>query len=302
MIGRQQRNLYGGWGMIAFMLAPALLLLGLFVFYPAVNALWVSLSSWSGFAPQSQFIWFDNFSNLLFHDPRFWASFLHTLFYVLVGGIVHFTFALLFAWALSHPQLAGKKVYQTLVFFPAFISVVGVATLWARLYDPKDGLLNRLIEALHHTGITWLAPDNAMRAIIVASVWAGVGGQMILLLAGMRRIPSSIYEAARIDGASETQVFWRITFPLLRDVTYIALSLWLIESMQVFGLMQALAGPDLPLELETVSTYQYSISFNARDNIYMMGRGTAMAVVLVAVILLMAGVTRLFFSRRDIEY
>jgi ABC-type sugar transport system permease subunit len=332
-MSRLQRNLYGGWGMIALLLAPALVLLGLFVFYPAVDAIIVSLSSWSGFAPRSQFIGLENYRSLLFTDARFWASFRHTLYYVVIGGIVQFTFALLFSWGLSHPRLRGKKVYQTLLFFPAFISVAGVATLWARLYDPKDGLINRLLvgchlDALLHTlahaynwvlltlhlpdgwlvtgpdpsGVTWLSPANAVNSIIIASVWAGVGGEMILLLAGMRRIPASYHEAARIDGASEARVFWHVTLPMLKDVAYIAVTLWLIGSLQVFGLVQALAGPEVHYEMETVATYQYAISFNNRSNIYMMGRGTAMALLLVTTAVILAAIARLIFGKRELEY
>jgi raffinose/stachyose/melibiose transport system permease protein len=298
----RRKSLYGGKWTVALMLGPALLLMALFVLYPAVDALIVAMSSWSGFAPHARFIGLNNFRELLFRDPRFWLSFKHTCYYVVFGGLGHFSFALLFAWGLSHPRLAGKKIYQTMLFFPAFISVSGVAILWARLYDPKDGLLNRLLGAFQHCGIVWLAPENAMNSILIASIWAGVGGQMILLLAGMRRIPASFPEAARIDGASEAQILWHVTLPMLKDVAYIAVILWLIGAMQVFGLVQALAGPTVPLDMETVATYQYSISFNNRTNVFMMGRGTAMALLLVATIVILAGIARLLFGRRELEY
>lgn len=287
--------------MILLLIGPSLILFALFVLWPAIDAVAVSMSSWTGFSPSATFTGLENYRNL-WGDSRFWKSFAHTLYFVVLGGIGHFVFAFLFASALNNPAFRGKKIYQTLIFFPSFISVAGVAILWARLYDPKDGLLNRLIEAIGGHGIVWLHSDNAMNAVIISSIWAGVGGQMILLLAGMKRIPSDIYEAARIDGASESQLFWRITLPMLKDVTYVALSLWLIGSMQVFGLVQALAGPSVPLEMETVSTYQYAISFNNRDNIYMMGRGTAMAITLVIAIVILAAIARLLFGKRELEY
>lgn len=301
MAHRHQQKLFGGWGMVALMLGPALGMLGVFIIYPAVDAVVVAMSSWTGFAPQAQFTGLENFNTLLFHDSRFWKGYLHTLRYLALGGIVHFSFAMLFAWGLNHPRLAGRKIFQTLLFFPAFISVTGVAILWARLYDP-DGLINQLLKAIHLAGPRWLAPENAINSIIIASVWAGVGGQMILLLAGMRRIPASYFEAARIDGATEGQIFRHITLPMLKDVAYIALTLWFIGAMQIFGLVQALAGPNVPQDVETVATYQYAISFSNRNNVYMMGRGTAMAILLVISIVILASVARLIFGKRELEY
>ncbi|MCW8130780.1 MAG: sugar ABC transporter permease [Planctomycetota bacterium] len=294
-------NLIGGPGTLAVLLSPALVLFTLFLVWPALNALLVSMSSWTGFSPESKFTGLENYANLA-GDARFWKSLKNTFYFVIVGGIGHFFFAFLFAVALHRPGFKGKKVFQTMIFFPSFVSAVGVAILWARLYDYNDGLLNRVLRIFSGQGVNWLASENAMDAIVIASIWAGVGGQMVLLLAGMKRIPSDILEAARIDGASEWQVFRHVTLPMMKDVTYVALSLWLIGSMQVFGLVQALAGPGVPVDMETVSTYQYAISFNARDNIYMMGRGTAMAVALVLCIVLMVGALRLAFGKRELEY
>ena len=109
-------------------------------------------------------------------------------------------------------------------------------------------------------------------------------------------------EAARLDGASEWQLFWRVTMPLLRPVSYVTLSLWVISATQLFGLVQALKGPGLPRELETLATYQYAIAFNARDNLYMMGRGAAMAVTLVAIVAILVGLLRLLLGRKASEY
>ena len=294
-------RLFGGKRMALLLLGPPLFLVFLFKLWPALDALYVSLCSWTGFSPQAEFTGLANYRALA-GDARFRASLCNTLWYVFLGGVGHFIFAFLFAAALNSPRFAGKKFFQTLIFFPSFISVAGVAILWARLYDPKDGLLGQFLATFGFADVVWLSDRNALYCIVVSSVWAGVGGQMILLLAGMRRIPPSFYEAAWLDGASELQVFRHVTLPLLKDVSCVALSLWLIGSLQVFGLVQALSGPAVPLEQETVSTYQYALSFNARDNIYLMGRGTAMAVVLtVLTVLLVAGLW-LAFGKREQEY
>src|SRR5690348_2946037 len=117
--------------MALVLLGPSLLLFGLFVLWPVVEAIFVSLSSWTGFTPSSTFTGLENYRNLL-NDSRFWKSFGHTLYFVFAGGAGHFVFAFLFASALNNPRFGGKKLYQTLIFFPSFISVAGVAILWAR--------------------------------------------------------------------------------------------------------------------------------------------------------------------------
>ena len=226
-------DLFGGPWMVALMIGPGLFMFGVFVLWPTLDAVIVSMHSWTGFSPESRFIGLRNYASLL-EDGRFWQSLANTLYYVALGGVGHFAFAFLFASALNNPRFAAKKVYQTLIFFPAFISVVGVAILWSRLYSTTDGLLNEMLAAFGFgQGVEWLSDRNAMNSIIISSTWAGVGGQMILILAGMRRIPPTYYEAARIDGANEIHLFWHVTMPMLKDVTYVALSLWLIGSMQV---------------------------------------------------------------------
>jgi ABC-type sugar transport system permease subunit len=292
-------TIYGGRWMVAATLGPALTLFGVFVLWPALQALPVSLDSWTGYTPTANDVGLDNYRQLL-DDEHFWRCLTNTLYYVVVGGVAHFAFAFLFAWALHHPRVSGKKLYQTLIFFPSFISVAGVGVLWALLYEPHNGLLNRILAALGVEGPIWLSADHGMDAIIAASVWAGVGGHMIILLAGLRRIPTRLLDAARLDGAGELSVFWFVTLPLLRNVTFVALALWLIGAVQVFGLVQVLA-PFSP-DLQTVATYHYAISFNARDNVYMMGRGTAMALLLLVLVLGLVAFVRLLFRRTELEY
>jgi ABC-type sugar transport system permease subunit len=133
-------------------------------------------------------------------------------------------------------------------------------------------------------------------------VWAGVGGTMILLLAGMRRIPKDYYEAAEIDGASAPQQFFHVTMPMMREVVIIALSLWMIGSMKVFGYVQALLAPDIKDDAQVISTLQYEYAFSNRSCIFMMGRATSMAVVQLIMVLLLVWAVRRFRERQSVEY
>ena len=300
MSGKPRR--LGGWGgPPAIFLAPAVILFCVLFAFPAVSSMYVSLCKWTGFTPQMEFRGLSNFAKL-YDDSRFWAAVKNNLWIMSVGGIVFFFFALLFAAALNNKFLRGRKFFQTMIFFPAFISVVGTATFWKLIYESKSGLLNMGIRGLGGEGIQWLAPQNGIHSIIVMMVWAGVGGTMILLLAGMRRIPKDYYEAAQIDGASAPQQFFHVTVPMMQEVILIALSLWMIGSMKVFGYVQALLAPDIEDQCQVISTLQYEYAFSNRRCIFMMGRATAMAVVQVCMVLALVGIVRLFRERKSVEY
>ncbi|KKL74688.1 hypothetical protein LCGC14_2062380 [marine sediment metagenome] len=235
-------------------------------------------------------------------DARFWLSIRNNLWIMSVGGVFFFSFALLFAAALNNKNLRGRKFFQTMIFFPSFISVVGVATFWKLIYDSKSGLINLALRGLGGEGVQWLAADIAINSVIIMMIWAGVGGTMILLLAGMRRIPTDYYEAAEIDGASAPQQFFHVTLPMMREVIIIALSLWMIGSMRVFGYIQALLAPDIKDAAQVISTLQYEYAFSNRQGIFMMGRATAMAVVQVILVLILVWIVRRFRERKSVEY
>ena len=324
MIVGRKRPLGGWWGPPMVFLAPAVILFVVLFAAPAASSLYVSLCKWTGFTPKMEFTGTRNFEKLLGDgvekhtweigklripyvwfkngDARFWAGVRNNLWIMSVGGVVFFSFAMLFAAALNHKRLRGRKFFQTMIFFPSFISVVGVATFWKLIYDPKSGLINLGIRGMGGEGVQWLSADNAVGSVIIMMVWAGVGGTMILLLAGMRRIPTDYYEAAEIDGASAPQQFFQVTLPMMREVIIIALCLWMIGSMKVFGYIQALLAPDIKDEAQVISTLQYEYAFSNRRCIFMMGRATSMAIVQVAIVLMLVAIVRCFREKESVEY
>jgi len=302
MIVGKKRPLGGWWGPPMLFLAPATILFALLFAVPAVSSLYVSLCKWTGFTPQMEFRGGGNFYKLFFEDTKFWYAIFNNLWIMVVGGVVFFAFALLFAAALNSKYLRGRKFFQTMIFFPAFISIVGTATFWKLMYNPTSGLINKVLGAAGLGGRQWLSSDNAINSIIIMMVWAGVGGTMILLLAGMRRIPKDYYEAAEIDGASAPQQFFHVTMPMMREIVLIALSLWMIGSMKTFGGVQTMLGPTIAAQNQVISTLQYEYAFSNRSCIFMMGRATAMAVVQVAMVLSLVGIVRLFREKTSVEY
>jgi len=297
----RKKKFGASWGTPVLFLAPAVILFGVLFAYPAISSLYVSLCEWTGFTPRMAYTGWSNFAKLA-DDERFWHALGNNLWIMAVGGVFFFFFAFLFAAALNHRRLAGRKFFQTMIFFPAFISVVGVAMFWKLIFDSKSGLVNLALRGMGIEGAQWLSPDNAINAVIVMVIWGGVGGTMILLLAGMRRIPPDYYDASAIDGASAPQQFLHITVPMMREVILIALSLWVIGSVKIFGFVQTLLAPDINDKCQVVSTLQYEYAFSNRKCIFMMGRATAMAVAQVAIVLVLVGLVRLFREKKSVEY
>jgi ABC-type sugar transport system permease subunit len=299
IVGRQR-----GWRarlMPALFLAPAVVLFAVFCAGPTVSSLYVCLCKWTGFTPTMKFTGVRNFV-MLAQDERFWNAIVNNVRILVIGGVGLLSFAAVFAAALHSPDLRGRKFLQTMLFFPAFISVVGAAVYWKCIYDMDDGLANLLLGGLGVKKVAWLAADNAIHSVIVVIIWGAVGGTMILLLAGMRRIPKDYYEAAQIDGAGDAQQFRHVTVPMMREVLIIALSLWMISAMRVFGHVQALLAPDINDQAQVVSTLMYEYAFSNRRCIFMMGRATAMAVVQVAMVLTLVGLVRLLREKESVEY
>jgi ABC-type sugar transport system permease subunit len=297
---------------------PAIILYTAFFVWPALQAFYVSMTDWSGFAPQKVWVGFANFKEL-FYEQLYWRAVLNNFVFMFGVGIAMFTFALLFSAVLSNRNFFGRKFFKTVLFAPYVVSVVAIAVLWTFIYDPKWGLLNSIlslvmtdiVRALHAMGLTqmtgyqvgilWLGSwGMSILSMSFVMVWGGIGFYVILLIAGIDRIPDDYYEAARIDGASEKQSFFYITLPLLREVLIIAISIHIIGSLKQFGLVWAMTrGTNYT---HTMETYMYDVAFEPRTMSFRMGYGTAMTVVLFFMVVLLTFTFNWITRRQEVEY
>lgn len=285
----------------AVFLLPGVVLYTAFFVGPAVAAFYVSLTEWSGFTPDRQFIGLANFSEL-FRDIKFLRSILNNFVIMFVGGAGTLSCSLVFAASLSNRRFPGRRFFKTVLFAPYVVSVVGVAILWGFIYDARWGLLNAVMSVFAgETKIAWLGQwQTAMPALIVVMIWGGVGFYTVLLMAGIDRIPDDLYEAARIDGASEVQNFFHITLPLLRDVLVVGISVYIIGSLKTFGLIWAMTkGTN---STHVMETYMYEVAFDPGTRSWRMGYGTAMTVVLFFLVILLTFSFNIFARRTRLEY
>ncbi len=266
----------------AFFLAPALVVLGVFVLYPAVSAAYISLTSWNGFSPVKEFIGLENYLRLA-QDPEFWNSLLVTCLYAAGVCVLSVASGLVIALLLDAP-LRGRGFYRSVYFLPVVTSSVAAAIVWRYMLDPA-GFVNALLGQFGIAGPDWLQDRwLALGALTLLTVWKNIGFNAILYLTAMQALPESIYEAAQLDGATAAQRIRHLTIPLLRPMTFFVVVQALITSFQAFDLVYVFTQGGPRGGTEVLGMLMYREAFRLGD----FGYGTAIAFV---TLLLVLGVT-----------
>ncbi len=281
---------------------PALILYTLFFVYPALEAFRVSLHDWTGFGGNMVYIGLGNYKEML-KDNIFWGSLWRTLFISLAGGIGIFALAMFFA-AIFQRNLRGRKFFRALIFFPNVVPGFGLGLIWQFIYNNNWGPLSGLLQLVGLGALdrVWLGPEHIIQSLTVAVIWTYVGYYMVILTAGIDKIPPSYYEAAILDGASEWKMFFTITLPMIWDVLAVALALWMVGSLKIFDLIIATTFPAPPTSTYTLTIYIWATAVGTYTPVFRLGYATAMGVVLLILVVVAVGITRFLMRREAIEY
>jgi ABC-type sugar transport system permease subunit len=288
---------------IFLFLLPASLIYLVFIIIPAIWAFYYSAFDWSGFTTSMKYIGLDNYVQLL-KDPLFWLSLKNTLIVLLLGGVIIFPLAFLLT-ILSNSGIRGKKFFRAMVFLPNVIATVALTTLWAFIFNPTFGILNGFFQVIglqQLAQIIWTSADKIFYVCLAAIIWINVGFQLVLLMAGVDKIPLEYFEAARLEGAGEFRMFSLITVPMIWDVISVALVLWTISALKIFEFPYAFAGLNTPPELYTVGIYLYVMGFGKRIPIYRLGYATAIGVMLLLSIVVIVSILRRITRRESLSY
>lgn len=262
------------------LISPSILAVLIFVYGFIGWSVRVSLSNWKGLNPDYSWAGLKNYL-ALFSDPRFHVDVRNTLLFT--GVFVIGSILLGFAMAVMLDQgLRGEGFFRSLFLFPMAISYIVTGVVWRWLMNPAEGSrmsgLNLLFSSINMDFMVnkwYTTPKWGMAAIALAAIWQMSGYTMALYLAGLRAIPHELREAARIDGATELQIYRRITLPLLAPVTLSALIILGHMSLKVFDLIIAMAGKQLPLDVPSI--YMWQTTF---DGLFY-GRGAAISILLL---------------------
>jgi multiple sugar transport system permease protein len=220
-------------------LAPALIAIALFFFVPVLAAFVLSFTDFDIYAlgniGVARFVGFRNYLQL-FEDPLFWQALRNTIYFLLVGGPLSIAVSLGTALLLNAKLVRLKSLFRFLYFAPVVTTLVAVAVVWRFIYHPRFGILNFLLSLIGINPVDWLGdPHWAMSAIILLAVWKGFGYNMIIFIAGLQNIPTSLYEAASIDGAGGWHRFRYITLPMLAPTTLFITVITMIGYFQLFA-------------------------------------------------------------------
>ena len=252
-------------------------------FWPTFQALWLSFTDWN-IVGRPKFVGLANYIKLL-HDPVFWQVFRNTFVYLLVGTPISIVLSFIVAYYLD-PIRFGHGLIRALYFIPFLTTAVAMAWVWRWFYQPVPvGLFNNVLASLGFAQQPFLrSTTQALPAILAPAVWAGLGFQIVIFLAGLRAIPETYYEAARIDGAGRWRILFEITIPLLRPTFVFLVIVSSIGFLRIFDQVYNMTSDrdGGPLNsTKPMVLYIYKTAFDSFD----MGYATAQTVVLFLVLL-----------------
>lgn len=267
-------------------LAPALLVYVVFLVYPMLWSLWVSLYEWDGLSDNMVFIGLGNYARILFGDEIAQLALWNNVLWTVGTLIVPTGIGLALALALNR-RFRGSVVFRTIFYSPAVLPLVAVGLIWSWMYNPNFGAVNLALKSM---GLGWLARgwlsdyDTALAATFVTNVWSHVGFPMILYLAGLQAIPRDYYEAAKLDGANAWQSFRHVTLPGLKETHVIVLSLSVIQAFKVFDIIYTMTYGGPGRVTQVLGTWMYFQTFQY----YNAGYGAALAWVIALIVLVIA--------------
>ena len=271
------------------MIAPAFVGFIVFLLWPTLNGIWLSFTNYN-LLTQPEFVGFKNYLRML-EDPVFWNAAGVTIYYVVVNIGVQTVLTLLIA-VLMH-RFTQSTWVRSIVLTPYLVSNVVAALVFMWILDTQLGIGNQILASMGLNTIPFLSQESTViPTIALINVWRHMGYTALLIFAGLQTIPESAYEAARVDGASEWQMFWRITIPLLRPILALVLIMTIIGSFQVFDTV-AIATKGGPVNSSRVlQLYIYDMAFGRFQFGYASALSVALLLILVVITFFQYRLTR----------
>jgi raffinose/stachyose/melibiose transport system permease protein len=284
----KSRSAYPYWFIL-----PAATIYAVFFLLPTITSLWFSLTRWD--LETATYIGLDNYKQF-FKEPFLVQGLVNTLIYALLTSGIKTCLGLLLAVYLTSNAFA-QGLMRNVIFFPVMVSTIGVGIAFSSLMHPTKGAINVALSYIGVMGPGWLTQAQlALYSIVFVDVWKGIGIATMIFIAGLATISPEYYEAARIDGGTRRQLFWRVTVPLVRPATITVITLSLIGGMRSFDIIWAMTrgGPGFSSDvLASVIYKQYQAGF--------FGLSTAGNVILFLLITAAILPLTYYFNRREVE-
>ncbi len=274
------------------LILPAALILIIFVFRPILYSLILSLQKYRLGFNIRELIWFKNYKDL-FLSSDFWKSLGRTFTYSVYMVVISIAIGLFLAVIIAELKKA-VTVWQVIFFLPVAATMAAMAVVWRFILDNNFGILNTLLRTLNYPTSNWLKdPKTAMGAVIVISIWSNAGYAMIFFMAGLANIPSSLYQAAALDGTNRVQGFRYITWPLLSPTTLFIVIIMTKRALSSFDTIKVMTngGPLNTTQVLSLLLYQEAFQF------FNIGYASAIAIIFFLLVLLLA-LIQLKFEKR----
>jgi len=260
-------------------ISPSMLLFTVFVLLPAIIALYLSFTDYDILTP-AEWVGLENYRRL-WNDRLFRISLTNIITYA--AGFVPLMISCSLGLALAlNRKLPGMKVFRMIYYLPVITSPVAASVVWRWIFNKQYGLLNELLGFVGIVGPAWLQEkDTALLAIILVTLWQGIGGNMVIYLAGLQGIPRHLYEAAMLDGANGWQCFRHITWPSLRTTTFLISTMSLIGAFQLFDQAYVMTKGGPGHSTRTPVYHIYEMGFGRLN----MGYASALSLILFLIIM-----------------
>lgn len=260
--------------------APALIVLGLFVYWPILYSVWLSLHRWDFLMPQPQFVGLDNY-RIMFNSSQFSNALELTALFT-VASIPPMLVLALGVAVLIAPPTRPNRVLRSIFFMPTVMSAVAIGVVFDWMMNSEIGTFNIWLRALGFSGVNWLIdPDLAIYSLAMVEVWKQFGYNVVIYAAGLQAIPVAVYESARMDGATAWQQFRDVTFPLLMPTTFFLVIIAVINGFQVYTFVEVMTQGGPARGTEVLLFYLIRTGFDGGN----VGLGSAIAMFLFVLLI-----------------
>lgn len=282
-------------------MAPAVILITIFMAIPTFNVFRMSLYKWGGISNNKTFQGLKNFK-ILIKDQNFLQSIQNSILIITLVTIITLAIAVFFAAILTQEKLKGQNFFRVIFYIPNILSIVVISAIFGAIYDPQSGLLNSVLGFLSLDNLKrmWMGdPNIVIYSLIFALIWQAIGYYMVMYMASMASIPDSFYEAAGLDGADKVKQFFVITLPLIWDNIRTTLTFFVISTINLsFLMVQIMTSGGPNGQTEVFLSYMYKQAYTSSAY----GYGMAIGVVVFSFSFILSAVINKITEREALEF
>ena len=287
-LGRRRSQAFVASGqkmfIFGFGVALPLLVYAVFVGYPIIYNIYLSLTNWNGLSSKVPFVGFANYERLM-HDPSFWNAFVNTVVWSVISLVINIVVPMALAIILASGRIFAPTLFRSLLFLPVTMSLVAVGLMYSLILSPGFGAFDQALRAIGLGAFvrTWLGDYNiTLYVLIIIGCWAYIGVPLMLFHAGLGSIDPELFDAARLDGAKPSQIVRYVVVPGLRPVVLVVTMLSVIQSLRTFDVVSVMTSGGPAGGSSVLGYFMYSVTFSRNQ----FGYGASIAVV---ILLLSAG-------------